>query len=105
VHQWNHEFWTAHNIEFRARRKGYVAAYQEEHGLGKKDRVPAAGLAEFHREFLDDYRVRHADYNFAWWKLNFELTYLSVRAYVGRFLLDRKVRQDAEKGSGSKEAD
>ena len=51
-------------------------------------------LADFHREFLEEYRERHADYNWNWWLRNAELNLRSGHAAFTRYMLDRKTKQE-----------
>ncbi|XP_017480752.1 PREDICTED: APOPT family protein CG14806, mitochondrial isoform X2 [Rhagoletis zephyria] len=78
VENWNHEFWSRHNQSFYNERQEFIGT--------SKTEVSADKMSEFYKTFLDKNRKTHLQYNYIWYKKNFEMLKLSFRVYLERLL-------------------
>lgn len=77
---WNQSFWSKHNHRFIKEKQEYVNAR-----LAKcegKQALTADEMSEFYKKFLDDNWSIHVKYNFEWYKKNFTLLLMALRANV-----------------------
>ncbi|XP_017769910.1 PREDICTED: APOPT family protein Y39B6A.34, mitochondrial [Nicrophorus vespilloides] len=78
THNWNQTFWADHNTRFIKQKKDYIQKKQEE--MNETRALTADELSEFYKEFLDSNWNMHVNYNLQWYKRNFTLMFLALRA-------------------------
>ena len=89
IEKWNHAYWASHNMRFYAvstsafrsephlwhprpfqqKREQFIKANKPE----DSDTLTADKMSEFYKEFLDKNNKMHVDYNWLWYRKNFEL--------------------------------
>lgn len=85
---WNHDFWTKQNTTFSKNKESFIAAQLSAKGLTRRDEkgrrrtLDSEDMAVFYKNFLDENRTRHANYNKEWYRRNFTITFLMARVAV-----------------------
>ncbi|XP_036319839.1 COA8 family protein CG14806, mitochondrial isoform X2 [Rhagoletis pomonella] len=71
----------------RPRKKESQKSTERQEFIGtSKTEVSADKMSEFYKTFLDKNRKTHLQYNYIWYKKNFEMLKLSFRVYLERLL-------------------
>ncbi|XP_041809211.1 cytochrome c oxidase assembly factor 8 [Chelmon rostratus] len=82
---WNHQFWTKQNITFSKEKQAFISSRLNSKGLtvhdeeGRRRSLNSEEMAVFYKSFLDQNRIRHANYNKEWYRRNFTITLLMAR--------------------------
>ncbi|KAF7200940.1 cytochrome c oxidase assembly factor 8 [Nothobranchius furzeri] len=85
---WNHEFWTKQNISFSKEKEAFIISHLKAKGLtlrdedGRRRSLNSEEMALFYKSFLDQNKLRHANYNREWYRRNFSITVLMARVAV-----------------------
>lgn len=85
---WNHHFWAKQNTTFSKNKESFIAAQLSAKGLSRRDEkgrrrtLDSEEMAVFYKNFLDENRTRHANYNKEWYRRNFTITFLMARVAV-----------------------
>ncbi|XP_076749013.1 cytochrome c oxidase assembly factor 8 [Xylocopa sonorina] len=78
---WNHNFWTKHNISFIEERK----QFQENLKSKGKTSITADDMSVFYKDFLDKNWHNHFNYNISWYKKNIRLLFLEMGVRISKF--------------------
>lgn len=78
VAEWNHQFWTSHNVRFIKEREAYKKHLAEK-GVSA---ATADQMSEFYKDFLDRNWRTHLTYNFEWYKRNISIVRLMMNKNV-----------------------
>lgn len=87
VQDWNHMFWTAHNVQFNQAKEQFVMSVMKRRGNEANvtgQPLTADDLSEFYRAFLDENREKHLRYNIEWHKKNISLLWPGIKANFSR---------------------
>ncbi|XP_034015819.1 cytochrome c oxidase assembly factor 8 [Thalassophryne amazonica] len=82
---WNHEFWAKQNITFSKEKEAFIVSQLKAKGLsaqdeeGRRRSLNTEEMASFYKRFLDDNRIKHANYNKEWYRRNFTITFLMAQ--------------------------
>ncbi|KAM7376399.1 hypothetical protein PAMP_006135 [Pampus punctatissimus] len=82
---WNHNFWTKQNINFKKEKHAFIISQLKAKGLsvrdeqGRQQSLNSEEMAVFYKGFLDNNRTLHANYNKEWYRRNFTITLLMAR--------------------------
>ncbi|KAK5618014.1 hypothetical protein CRENBAI_023504 [Crenichthys baileyi] len=82
---WNHNFWTKQNISFSKEKDAFITSQLKAKGLtvrgedGRRRSLSSEEMAIFYKSFLDENRLRHANYNKEWYRRNFTITLLMAQ--------------------------
>lgn len=76
--QWNHHFWKQHNSKFFTEKEEFLE--EKMRITGQKPSVD--DLAGFYRNFLDNNRQAHRQYNREWYKRNVSLLWPALQVSV-----------------------
>ncbi|XP_023681336.1 cytochrome c oxidase assembly factor 8 [Paramormyrops kingsleyae] len=85
---WNHHFWANQNISFSKEKEDFIQSHLDANGLstrdenGRKRTLSSEEMAVFYKHFLDENRVKHANYNKEWYRRNFTITFLMGRVFL-----------------------
>ncbi|XP_046450133.1 COA8 family protein Y39B6A.34, mitochondrial-like [Daphnia pulex] len=88
VQEWNHLFWTIHNVQFTQAKEEFVTSVLERRGKDATTTgqpLTADDLSEFYRAFLDQNREKHLKYNVEWHMKNMGLLWPGIKANLSRF--------------------
>ncbi|KAM4662250.1 cytochrome c oxidase assembly factor 8 [Discoglossus pictus] len=87
---WNHRFWAYQNVTFIKEKEEFIHSRLKALGLeerdadGRKRTLNAEEMADFYRDFLSKNYEKHAQYNRAWYKRNFAITFLMGQVSLQR---------------------
>ncbi|XP_042892925.1 cytochrome c oxidase assembly factor 8-like [Penaeus japonicus] len=82
---WNQNFWASHNAKFKQMKEEFVQLrLKEKYGNQVTERrtLSADEMAVFYKQFLDDHRVLHREYNREWYKKNANNILLAARVWM-----------------------
>ncbi|XP_047498750.1 cytochrome c oxidase assembly factor 8-like [Penaeus chinensis] len=82
---WNQSFWASHNAKFKQMKEEFVQLrLKEKYGSQATERrtLSADEMAVFYKQFLDDHRVVHQEYNREWYKKNANNILLAARVWM-----------------------
>lgn len=82
---WNQTFWASHNSKFKQMKEEFVQMrLKEKYGSQATERrtLSADEMAVFYKQFLDDHRVIHQEYNREWYKKNANNILLAARVWM-----------------------
>eukprot|EP00842_Homolaphlyctis_polyrhiza_P002723 jgi/Hompol1/3451/HPOL_001583-RA len=74
--QRHHEFWTANNCDFQAKK----AAFEAQVALEHQSPATPEQLSVFYKEYLNNSYARHAEYNRELWRLNAAMLIPGIQA-------------------------
>jgi len=74
VVEWNQKFWSTHNLKFSKEKELFVKEMKEKKSLKKKT-LSAEEMSIFYRNFLNENRQSHLEYNREWYKKNLGLVW------------------------------
>ncbi len=69
VVEWHHRFWTDNNLDFARCKETWQAAWVEAKGT----EPTSSDMSIFYKEYLDQAKDRHMEYNHRWWRENFAM--------------------------------
>lgn len=75
---WNQEFWAKHNTDFIKEKQDYIQTQLA--NFEEKRTLTADEMSEFYKKFLDDNWSTHVKYNLEWYRKNFTLLLMALRA-------------------------
>ena len=88
VHEFNNNFWQRHNELFQNERRKFIDDYAEKND-GRRD-LSAEDLSVFYQRFLNEQYRKNLEYNWKWYRLNFELLKAEAKFLFHRLFAGRK---------------
>merc|ERR1712117_708870 len=86
IMEWNRAFWAEHNAKFFKEKEKFIQQRSQKQGKSssKKKSLSPEELSIFYRNFLNENRKSHLDYNRQWYRANLSLLWPAVRVAATR---------------------
>ncbi|KAL4237393.1 Apoptogenic protein 1 [Mactra antiquata] len=96
--EFHHAFWSEHNKEFFTLKEKFTQEKLAEKKLENPDATVKSltpeEMSEFYKQFLDDNRKNHMQYNREWYKQNFQMLLSAFKVFLYR--LSSSVRKSTK---------